>query len=65
MSKEEWNSIIDAEEGQKTAILIVEQVMEKVSSVIFAKRIQNQLIPYTLQYVKSVSMDIVNVIKIN
>lgn len=61
MSKEEWNTILDTEEGQKTAILVVEQVLEKVSRVIFEKRIQNQLIPYTLNYVKSVSLEIVHV----
>ena len=61
MSKEDWNSIIDIEEGVQTVLSVVEVVLEKVSEVIFKKRIQSQLIPYTLNYVKSVSMDIIHV----
>ena len=60
-SKEEWINIVDGEEGQKLGILVVEQVLEKVSNVIFKKRIQNHLIPYTLDYVKSVAMEIIDV----
>jgi hypothetical protein len=61
MLKEEWNHIIDTEEGQKIALSIVEQVLDQLSTVIFKKRVQHQLIPYTLDYLKSVSMEIVNV----
>lgn len=61
MSKEEWTHIIDTEDGQKIALAIVEQVLDQVSTVIFKKRIQHELIPYTLNYVKSVSREIVNV----
>ena len=61
-TKEEWFAIIDQEEGHKLAIQIVEDVLERSQTVIFQRRIQSQLIPYTLLFAKNTFMGVVQVI---
>jgi hypothetical protein len=58
-TKEEWISIIDQEEGQKLALNIVEEVLSKTQSVIFQRKIEQQLVPYTLNYVKNTVLGVI------
>lgn len=60
-TKEEWISIIEQEEGQKLAIQIVEEILNKSQTVIFQRRIQNQLIPYTLNYIRNTILGVAEV----
>ena len=60
-SKEEWMSIIDVEEGHRLSVSIVEEVLQKTQDVIFQRRIQAQLIPYTLNYFRNTVLRVVEV----
>jgi hypothetical protein len=60
-TKDEWFSILDQEEGQKLSIAIIEEIVSKSQNVIFQRKIQTQLIPYTLNYIKNTILGVVEV----
>jgi hypothetical protein len=60
-SKEEWFQILDQEEGHKFILLVLDEVLQKSQTVIFQKRIEAQLIPYTANHVKQSVLNTVQV----
>lgn len=60
-SKEEWFAIVDQEEGQKLVLNVMEEVLDKTQNVIFRRRIENQLLPYTLSYVRNTFLGVAEV----
>ena len=61
MSKEDWNAIIEQEEGELFVVSLIDEILAKSQNVLFEKRIDIQVLPYTVSYCKNVLLDLINV----
>lgn len=58
--KDEWNHFIEQEEGEMMALELIESVILNSQKVIFAKQIDVQILPYTVNYAESLLTDFIN-----
>lgn len=60
-SKEDWMQLIDQEEGELLVISLIQEIIQKSQALIFERHIDNQLLPYTVEFAKETLMSLVDV----
>lgn len=60
-TREDYQSLIDTEEGEIFIVSLVEEVVQKSQDVLFEKHIESQVLPYAVQFAKSAVDEIIEV----
>lgn len=60
-SKEEWFHFIEEEESEMFALDLIEDIISNSQKVLFAKKIDAQILPYTVTFAEEAMNDMINV----
>jgi hypothetical protein len=52
LKDELWFAIVEQEESELMAVSLVEEILQRTQNVLFEKHIENQLLPYAVEFAK-------------
>ncbi|KAJ3091468.1 hypothetical protein HK102_000414 [Quaeritorhiza haematococci] len=58
-TKEEWQEIVDQEEGEQFIVSLIDEILQRSRDVIFEKHIESQVLPYALQFTKDTLIKVI------
>ncbi len=61
-SKEEWITILEQEDAEMVSIQVVEDIITSAQDVIFKKYLDQQILPYSLDFARNTLQDIIHVL---